>query len=633
MTREEILNAFPLVEWLQARGVQLTNGGRRAHRCPVKEHSRPDTVSVNATKQVWNCHACYIGGTVIDWLALEKRIGPAEAFKDLAAQMAPADSTDAKPRVVKEYNYTDEAGKLLFQCVRYEPKTFRQRQPDGVGGWTWNLKGVRLVLYRLPEVVKADEAWIVEGERDSDSLAALGFCATCNPMGAGKWRETFNESLRGKRVVIVPDNDEPGRKHAEAVARSVYGIASSVKVLALPEQVGGAAVKDGTEYIGTFQDSATAAERLAMMAEGAPEWTEPPESRLKAAPTGTTPAAKKPPMIQFYKPSEIKAYVIPPETYILGKFIMRGDVVCLAGVPGVGKSRAVTWLAVCGAVGGSWFGLEPSRKFKTLIIQGENGLARLKDEYSLHDCTVLDDWIRVSDVPAFGMSVDDPEFVAQVVAMIKEFRPDLIIIDPFNHIVTDEKYKEQREAIRLVQSIVAASGSQAAVLFVHHLRKGRDGERPRGQRLLDHLAGSYAFGAAMRTVAVLQSASDNTEETRLVFTICKANNAEKPPATAWQRDGARWIADGNFDIANFLHGDSDNVGNRKAVTEDHLAELFENGKRHIARRQAVDQLMELANVKHTAAYDALKTGSGRKFKGLKEDRDGLLVWEPEEGGE
>jgi RecA-family ATPase len=249
------------------------------------------------------------------------------------------------------------------------------------------------------------------------------------------------------------------------------------------------------------------------------------------------------------------------------------------------------------------------------------------------DCAALDEAVRVSDVPEFGMCIDSAEFVSQLTGAIKEFQPDLIAIDPFNHIVSDEKYKEFREAIRAVQSIVAQCGSQAAILFVHHLRKGRDGERPRGQRLLDHLAGSYAFGAAMRTVAVLQSASDNPEETRLVFTICKANNAEKPPASAWQRDGARWVADGNFDIAAFLHGDSDNVGNRKAVTEEHLAQLFQNGERRIARKKAVEDLMNLADVKHTAAYDALKTGSGRKFKALKEDRDGLLTWEPVEGGE
>jgi 5S rRNA maturation endonuclease (ribonuclease M5) len=662
MIRDDLLKAFPLGEWLQRRGVKLSNGGKRAHRCPIKEHSRVDAVSVDAAKQVWHCHACKKGGTVVDWLALEKGIEPSEALKELAAeaesrlkaaptladskakpssigghdQSPSAGNVDAsKPRIVKTYDYTDENGTVLFQCVRFEPKTFRQRRPDpqGKDGWTWNLQGVRLVLYRLPEVLKPEEVWIVEGEKDAESMAALGFCATCNPMGAGKWRDTYNDALRGKRVVIVPDNDEPGRRHAEAVARALVGIAASVKVLALPESVGGVAVKDGTEYINTFQDSAEAAERLAQMAESAAEW-QPPAVELPTTATPTTMPVVKP-LIQFYKPSEIKAYEIPPETYILGKFIMRGDVVALAGTPGVGKSRAITWLAYCGATGEAWFGLKPSRRFKTLIIQGENGLARLKDEYQLLDCALMDDWIRVSDVPAFGICVESQEFIAQLLAVILEFQPDLIVIDPFNHIVSDEKFKEFRETIRAIQDIVAQSETRAAVMFVHHLKKvGNNQKQPTGQALLDYLAGSYSFGAAMRTVAALQFASNLPEDKRRVFTICKANNEERPPATAWGREGAGawWTADGNFDIAAFLHGDTEGR-DRKGVTKEHMEELFENGKRRIARKQAVEQLMELADVKHTAAYDALKTGQGRKFKTLKEDRDGLLVWDTEESEE
>ena len=71
----------------------------------------------------------------------------------------------------------------LFQCVRLDPKDFRQRRPDENGGWIWNLKSARRVLYRLPEVLKAETICIAEGEKDADSLCTLGFTATCNPMG------------------------------------------------------------------------------------------------------------------------------------------------------------------------------------------------------------------------------------------------------------------------------------------------------------------------------------------------------------------------------------------------------------------------------------------------------------------
>jgi hypothetical protein len=92
-------------------------------------------------------------------------------------------------RIVEAYDYRDERGALLFQVVRFEPKDFRQRRPDGKGGWTWSVKGIRPVPYRLPELlaVPADAlVFIVEGEKDANNLAELGLIATCNAGGAAK---------------------------------------------------------------------------------------------------------------------------------------------------------------------------------------------------------------------------------------------------------------------------------------------------------------------------------------------------------------------------------------------------------------------------------------------------------------
>lgn len=139
----------------------------------------------------------------------------------------------ASSRIVATYDYTDENGKLLFQVCRFEPKKFSQRRPDGRSGWIWNLQGVRRVLYRLPEVVKAEQVFVCEGEKDADRLRSLGLVATTAPMGAGKWRPEYSEALRGKHVVILPDADEPGREHARQVAASLHGVAASVKVVNL----------------------------------------------------------------------------------------------------------------------------------------------------------------------------------------------------------------------------------------------------------------------------------------------------------------------------------------------------------------------------------------------------------------
>jgi hypothetical protein len=107
---------------------------------------------------------------------------------------------------------------LLFEVVRREPKDFRQRRPDGDGGWIWKLEDTRRVLYRLPEVVAAEEVWFVEGEKDADSLAVAGLCGTTSPQGAKFWRDELAAPLAGKRVVVLPDNDDAGRRHAQTVA-------------------------------------------------------------------------------------------------------------------------------------------------------------------------------------------------------------------------------------------------------------------------------------------------------------------------------------------------------------------------------------------------------------------------------
>jgi len=133
-------------------------------------------------------------------------------------------------QIVATYPYTDEHGKLLFEVIRYSPKSFAQRRADG----TWKLGDVRRVLYRLPEVLAAECVYLVEGEKDVETLRGLGLTATCNPHGAGKWRDHYAQSLAGKLVVILPDNDDEGRRHALRAAQSLLPVARGVKLVELP---------------------------------------------------------------------------------------------------------------------------------------------------------------------------------------------------------------------------------------------------------------------------------------------------------------------------------------------------------------------------------------------------------------
>ena len=145
---------------------------------------------------------------------------------------APIQIGEAKgARVVAEYEYTDENGRVLFIVVRKEPKAFIQRRQDG----QWGRGDARLVPYRLPELIAAvaaaDRVWICEGEKDVEAMRAAGVVATCNAGGAGKWLPEFSRFLEGADVTIVEDKDEPGRDHARKVFASLRGIARSVSVV------------------------------------------------------------------------------------------------------------------------------------------------------------------------------------------------------------------------------------------------------------------------------------------------------------------------------------------------------------------------------------------------------------------
>lgn len=76
---------------------------------------------------------------------------------------------------------------------------------------------------------------IVEGEKDVENLKSMGFTATTSPMGAGKWKASYNKYLKDKEVILIPDNDQPGYQHCRNIGQSLWGIAKNIKWLELPD--------------------------------------------------------------------------------------------------------------------------------------------------------------------------------------------------------------------------------------------------------------------------------------------------------------------------------------------------------------------------------------------------------------
>ena len=140
-------------------------------------------------------------------------------------------------------------------CVSKIRGGFSQRRPNGTGGWIHDLIGVRRVPYRLPELIRAateQRIWVTEGEADCERLRSLGAIATTNSGGAGKWADDFAEYFHKRPVIILPDNDAPGKAHAFQVAQSLSRVAASVRVLKLPGLVAKGDVSDWIDAGGTL---------------------------------------------------------------------------------------------------------------------------------------------------------------------------------------------------------------------------------------------------------------------------------------------------------------------------------------------------------------------------------------------
>ena len=206
-------------------------------RCRLPGHDGQDqnpSFAFNAEKGTGHCFACHTAGEGLSVKEL------ASAWGCASPPVKSAPTARAKRRIVAAYDYTDTAGNLVYQSCRFDPKGFSQRRPDGQGGWIWNLKGVDPLLYRLPELLAALAAgkpvFIVEGEKDADRLHSLGLAATTNSGGAGKWSKEHSKYFPiGTEAVILPDNDDPGRKHAQFVARALHGRACLVKIVELSD--------------------------------------------------------------------------------------------------------------------------------------------------------------------------------------------------------------------------------------------------------------------------------------------------------------------------------------------------------------------------------------------------------------
>ena len=512
---------------LESAGKRVKRSGNgHIAQCPAHE-DRNASLSVSTGddgRAILHCHAGCEPGAVVAALGMKL----SDLFADKPERETPR-------RIVKEYNYTDEQGELLYQAVRYEPKDFRQRRPDGKGGWIWKLDDVPLVLYRLPSLLNVNPdciIWICEGEKDCDNLANEGLIATCNPMGASsatnnKWaRLSSTKPLHDRHVCIIADKDNVGREGAQIVAADLHGKAKSVRVIEVP----GAACKDVSDFL----SAGGTAEDLWRLWEAASEW-KPADAAATSAPCSVeAPSPSR-------KAIVINAANILPRltSYLWAPRIPFGKITLLAGVPGAGKTFLAAFIAATMSGDFSWPDAptvnidaadvlmllaedDPADMTVPRLIANNANLARIhfltgikrRNETTGEDVEGLLDLSR------------DIEQVREVLTGNRNIK--LLIIDPINSYFPSRKDNNSDVDVREILLPLAKLAEElgVAVLIISHTNKSAS------TSAITRVMGSTAFVGVSRVAWLLSE--DPEDHDRKLLTPIKCNISRRPTALAFR---------------------------------------------------------------------------------------------------
>jgi AAA domain len=323
------------------------------------------------------------------------------------------------------------------------------------------------------------------------------------------------------------------------------------------------------------------------------------------------------PLIEFKSPLELKNFVPPPGIELVGDYhITKGSTAVEGGPPGVGKSRGLTALAYAGATKTDWFGYKVHRQFKTMIVQTENGLFRLWKEFSGLDCDAIDDHVRICPPRPYGLCFKREDFRKQLAAAINEFKPDIVGFDPWNAAAREQDSKEYLDTFAALKSVLPLGDDAPALIIVAHTRKPKPDERASGRTLLNLLAGSYVLGSVPRTVFIMQAASDDVNDNRVVWTCCKNNDGELGNRSAWERRNGLFVPVEFFDFNAFDHPPKETRGLKPEI----LRELLMKNRQY-DKSQVVAIIIDETGCQKSTAYNltrkAVKKGVLRYHKTTK----------------
>ena len=467
--------------------------------------------SVDLRKGTWFDFELNEGGGVVDLVKvnegatisglpdlMEKKFGIARQVQEKLSPVR---------YISKVYDYANEHGEVVFQVVRYEPKTFRQRQPDGEGGWVWNMQGVEPLPFNLPDILARPEKpiFIVEGEKCAQALSALGAVATTSHGGAKKWAAELNKWFEGRDVIILPDADQPGQDHADMVTANLVGVARSVKRLDLP----GLSEKDD---VFDWLSNGGTAQQLAELAKAAPEaQTAPDIEHIEVE-------EEEPDLFQVYDINYLRK--MPPVEFIVEGLLTRHGVAVMYGEPGAGKSFLAIDLALSIAYGTHWHG-QAVEQGAVLYIAGEGvgGLGKRIKAWQAH-------YDMKGEVPFFvlptAVRFREPEDVERLLRTIDSLgvKFKAVFIDTVARALLGGDENSSTDMGLFIDSCeIVKRHCNCALIAIHH--SGKDAAR--GMR------GSTALLGAVDTSVRIMKKDGNVE-----LSVEKQKDAEPIPEMTFE---------------------------------------------------------------------------------------------------
>jgi hypothetical protein len=440
------------------------SGGQWMARCPAHDDGKASLSITEGKEQpvVFKCQAGCESTVILDKLGL--------AWADLCQPREDTPDPREDPwtpngPAIAVYQYHDEEGRLLFEVLRSRGKKFSQRVPDpkARSGWSYRLGDTRRVLFRLPKLLEdiADGApvFIAEGEKDVLALERAGCTATCNPGGAGKWREEYSESLRDAIVRIVADRDEPGQRHARQVFASLQGVAAAVEIV----EAAGEGLPDGRK----IKDAADHLEAGFTPADFVVTHQEHDEAPDLA------------PDLHEFIAGEDEEY-----DWLIPGVIERGDRLIWTGTEGAGKSMEVRTLAVCAAAGLHPFDRAVITARRVLYIDCENSVRKSRKHFRKLERTarlkgrrVPDGNLRIICRPE-GIDLLSEDGAAWLLERVTAHKPDLLCIGPFYRLHHGDMNDERCARLATVVLDHARIKADCALITEHHAPHGEGPVRP-----------------------------------------------------------------------------------------------------------------------------------------------------------